>query len=156
MKTKPGQSIIETVVAAGLISVALIAALSLGTRSESQTNYAKKLAEATKYATQAGDWLRTNRHQLGWATIASQAVADATSNVAIYCLDTLPNGASNFTSLLPGPCSETSYISGTNFIREISIDTTNVATGTLQIDIRLSWLDKTTRTSTIEMELNSW
>lgn len=144
-----GTSIIEIVIAAALISVAVIAALSLTNHSQKQNTYARDLAEATKYNNQASDWLRTQRDVLGWATIAAKP-----NNT--FCLNSLPL---DFNSLpAQGACGAAAYITGTIFQRQITLtssaaDKTN---GIVKITIDVSWLEKTLRTVTTNMELTSW
>ncbi|MFH1244697.1 MAG: hypothetical protein V1487_03990 [bacterium] len=142
-----GQSIVETVVAAGLISVAVIAALSLATRSELQSTYAKNSTEATKYASQAGDWIRSQRNRLGWATITA-------SSAGIYCLNILPTDFYSLPS--PGECNPEDYIPDTRFQRHLILDNSLVASGTVKISIKVSWQEKTIRQSTLELELTQW
>jgi Tfp pilus assembly protein PilV len=143
MKTLRGTSIIEIVIAAALISMAIIAALSLTNHSQKQNIYARGLAEATKYTTQAADWIRTERNTLGWATIASKNEGD-------YCLNNFPL---DFTEIIPGSCDASDFISGTNFQRQITLTKT---ASTVNIKIEVSWLEKIKRQATIEMELTKW
>lgn len=143
MKKRRGTSIIEVVIATALISVSIIAALSLTNRSQKQNTYAKGLAEATKYTTQAADWIRTQRDTLGWATIASKDDDE-------YCLIDLP---ADFTSLVAGPCDDNAYIPNTIFKRKITI--TKIAE-TVKIVVTVYWTENVVRQATIEMELTQW
>lgn len=158
MKLKSGTSIIEVVIAAALIAVAIISALSLANYSQKQNTYARDLAEATKYASQAADWLRSERNSLGWSTLSDKAQTDQAGNIALYCLNDLPSAAadSDFLDLTTGECSPMSYITGTRFVREISVDTTDSATGILRILITVSWMEQLERQANIEMELTQW
>lgn len=150
----PGQSIIETVIAAALISVAILAAISLSVYSQKQSSYAKYLAEATKYASQAADWLRTERDLVGWGTLADKVTSDGSP--ATYCLNNLPVSPSDFTSLTPGSCASGSYIPQTTFIRQITADTGSQASGVIKLTITLSWQDSALHTTSQEMELTKW
>jgi Tfp pilus assembly protein PilV len=143
-----GQSIVETVIAAALISVAILAALSLSIYSQKQSTYAKNLAEATKYASQGADWLRSQRSLLGWTTM--------TTSSGVYCLNTIPVAPNDFTSLSPGTCANNSYITGTSFVRQINVDTTNIVNGTLKITVSVTWQDTTTHSTSLETELTQW
>jgi len=149
MKKLTGTSIIEIVIATALISVSIIAALSLMNRSQKQNTYARQLAEATKYATQASDWIKTERNILGWATMAS--LPDGT-----YCLNVLPV---DFTEIISGECDATDYIDSTNFQRQIEILKTSDPVNNLdavKITIKVSWMENVKRQAIIEMELNTW
>ena len=145
MKLLRGTSIIEILIATTMISVAVIAALSLMNRSQSQNIYARDLSEATRYNTQAADWIRTQRDTLGFATIYAYA-EDATD----YCLNSFP---SDFTYIVAESCG-TEYITGTVYQRKITMSKPDV--NTLKFIIIVSWQEKTTRQATIEMELNKW
>lgn len=140
---KKGTSIIEIVIATALISMAIIAALSLVNQSQKQNTYARDLAQATKYATQGADWIRNQRTELGFATLNSM-------NEGIYCMETLPI---SFTSLETGACDDASFIQGTIFQREVSISKT---VDGLKIIITVSWMEQVERQAKIEMELTSW
>ncbi|MFH2085833.1 MAG: hypothetical protein ABII21_03570 [bacterium] len=146
MSLSRGQSIVETVIAAGLISIAVIAALSLSIRSQKQSTYARKQDEATKYATQALDWFRTMRSNSGWSTLADL-------DEGTYCLNTLPIDVSQ---LSVGDCSPDDYVPGTQYQRSIVLDTSTQASGTLKATITVSWYDNALRQTTIEMELSQW
>ncbi len=147
MKYLRGTSIIEIVIATALISVSVIAALSLTNHSQKQNTYAKSLAEATKYNNQATDWIRTQRSLLGWTVMASKPSG-------IYCLNTFPANFNNLPSL--GSCAANSFISGTIFQRQITLDTSAQATGKIKITTAVIWLEKIARSATTEMELTSW
>lgn len=143
MKTKQGTSIIEIVIAAALISVAIIAALSLANQSQKQNAYARDLAEATKYAYQVSDWIRNERNSLGWSTMYEL-------DSGVYCLNSLP---ADFTLIEAGNCGPGTSISDTKFAREINL---TKDTDKLTISINVSWQEKTQRQATIEMELQPW
>ncbi len=151
-----GQSIVETVIAAALISVAVIAALSLATRSERQSSYAKYSAQASKYTSQAGDWVRSERNRLGWATLVTKVETDSVDSLALYCLNDLPLPPNDFNDLVVGQCEEDTYIPETFFTRTITLDTTQAGSGILKISIVVSWQEKITRQTTLELELTQW
>lgn len=143
MKLLRGTSIIEVIVATALISVAIIAALSLVNSSQKQNTYAKDLAEATKYSTQGADWIRSQRDFLGFASLNAKNIGD-------YCLNIIP---SDFNALpAAGACTDS--ITGTHFQRKISL--TKPDASTLRIIIETAWPDKIPRKATIEMELTKW
>lgn len=148
MKILRATSIIEVVIAAALISVAIIAALSLSNSSQRQNSYARDLAEANKYATQLADWVRSQRDQVGYATLAAKNQNDTSS----YCLNTLPSTFSLLGS--PGSCDPNSFITGTQFQRVLTVD--NTVSGKVKATITVSWQDSNTRTAQIEMELTQW
>lgn len=151
MKILRGTSIIEIVIATALISVGIIAALSLVNNSQKQNTYARGLAEASRYASQASDWIRSERSTLGWSSL--NTVAEGR-----YCLNNFP---ADFLALVAGPCDASSFIPNTipaNFYqREIVISKTPVVSPTsINIVIVVTWMEKTERQASIEMELTQW
>ena len=144
MKILRGTSIIEIVIATALISMAIIAALSLVNNSQKQNNYARDLAEATRYASQASDWIRAERNRLGWSQIN-------TISAGPYCLNSTP---ADFLSLVAGACASSTYISGTMFQRQIAITKSDPTA--INIVIEVSWQEQIERQAQIEMELTQW
>lgn len=152
-----GTSIIEVVIAAALISISVIAALSLSNHSQKQNTYARDLAEASKYLAEASDWLRTERDELGWATIADKVETDVAVGDSTYCLNTLPSSISlDFTTLPASSCDPSEFILGTVFQREITLDPPVPNSGVLKATIAVRWLEKVEREATLEMELTQW
>ncbi|MBP9669992.1 hypothetical protein KBD75_01175 [Candidatus Woesebacteria bacterium] len=143
IQIRRGTSIIEIVIAAALISISIIAALSLTNQSQKQNTYAKGLAEATKYANQAADWIRNERNNLGWATLN-------TIDNGSYCLSDFP---SDFTQIEAGECGATDYIPNTKFRRNVEI---NKTVDTINLVITIIWTEQVERQAKIEMELTSW
>lgn len=155
---KQGTSIIEVVVAAALIAMGVIAALSLMNYSQKQASYAKAYNEATKYNTQAVDWFRAVRAVMGYDALL--AVLQNSGTPVRYCLMALPDSTtSGFTSLSAGTCGPTSYITSSatgRFIRELTVSYATPDTGTLVFTITTSWTDKTTHTLTATGEVTKW
>ncbi|MFZ2199913.1 MAG: hypothetical protein WAV40_03945 [Microgenomates group bacterium] len=143
MNTKKGTSILEVVIATAMISMAVISALALTAKSQSQNTYARRSAEANKYASQAADWLRGERDNLGYPTIASVS--------GTYCLATLPASFSTLPS--PGDCGPSDLI-GNTYKRTIVLD--NATLGKVIATISVAWEEVTTRSTTVSLELTQW
>lgn len=157
IKLRSGQSILEVVIATTLISMGVIAALSLTNQSQKSSNFAKLLNEATTYNNQLADYLRTAKSTHGYTVLSSMFADDAQGGIATYCFPTLTETIADFISIVPGSCSANNFIPGTVFVREMAVDTTNIeATGIIPITITTNWEDKTTRTIRLEMELTKW
>lgn len=157
-KISRGTSIIEVVIAAALISVTVISALSLSNHSQKQNTYARGLAEASKYTAEAADWLRTERSELGWATIAAKVEDDDAVGDSIYCLNVLPStlNETDFTDLIASTCEESSFIPGTIFQREIRLTPPAPGSSILQATIVVTWVEKEARQSSLDVELTQW
>lgn len=91
-----GQTILETVIAATLIAVAVVAAISLSTNTQKETSYSRDLSIATKYNSQVVDWVRSVRNDLGWAAFYDKIDGDST---ATYCLSAIPDLSVSFLTL---------------------------------------------------------
>lgn len=158
MRKLPGQSIVETTIAAGLIMVCFVAALSLLNYTIKQNTYARQLSVANKYAYQAADWLRAEKSLLGWTDFTAKLVTDAAgSNTVSYCLITLPAPTiAAFTTLAKGACSSTNYITGTTITRELTLNLASRASGIISGVITTSWQANDTRTTSLELELTQW
>lgn len=151
-----GQSILEVVIATTLISMGVIAALSLTNQSQKSNNYAKALDISTAYNNELADYLRNQKTVLGYAALAEKFSNDSVSGTTTYCLSSLPANSNDLLSLTPGECAETQYVSGTFFIRTISVDTSNVASGIISFSITTSWNDTSERSNTLKLELSRW
>src|SRR5690242_14672897 len=99
---KQGQSIVEVVIATTLISIGIIAALSLSNYSAKQNTYSKALNDATTLNNQAADWLRSQKTQVGWATLVDKLETDSAGARSTYCLSSLPAAPETFLDLDPG------------------------------------------------------
>lgn len=157
-KLYQGTSIIEVVIAAALISISVIAALSLSNHSQKQTTYSKDLAEASKYLSEGADWLRAERSELGWATVAAKVESDNSSGQTTYCLNTLPGAdtLTDFTDLIPSVCNPGTVISGTIFQREIIVNPPDLISGILKATLVVSWVEKDEHRASLDVELTQW
>lgn len=151
-----GQSIIEVVIATTLISMGVIAALSLTNQSQKSSNYAKTLDSATAYNNQVADYLRNQKNKLGYATLAEMFETDSSGGVAIYCLVSLPADSDSFLALSPGICSDADLIQGTSFKRSIEVDVSSISTGIIPVTITTSWEDTTERRAILNVEISQW
>lgn len=143
MIIRRGTTILEVIIATAMISMAVISALALATRSQSQNTYARKSAEAGKYASQAADWLRGERDNLGYTAVASIS--------GTYCLASLPASFSQLPSA--GDCGPSDLINNV-FKRSMFLD--NLNPDKVIVTINVSWEEVTTRISTVTLELTQW
>ena len=153
---KRGQSILEVVIATTLISMGVIAALSLTNQSQKSSNYAKTLDAATAYNNQLADYLRNQKSLLGYATLEELFVGHSAGGVVTYCIDTIPADSTAFLALTPGICGDTDLIAGTTFKRQMEVDVTGSGSGSITATITTSWTDNTVRSAVLNMELSKW
>lgn len=95
---KKGQSLVEVVMAVGIISLILVGLVSAISFSLSNTQYARNKALATKYSQEALEWFRSERDTLGWAAFVSYAPT-VTCNKNNYC-----QNQNTFSWSVPGTC----------------------------------------------------
>lgn len=151
-----GQSILEVVLATTLIAVGLIAALALGNSSQKSASFSRNVNLATNYSYQVADWARNMRTYLGWSNFTYIIQEDNLTSVT-YCLNsTLPSSDLEFQALTSASCAEGDTLSGTIFSRELILDLTNLATGTIDAKVTTSWLENTVHTNNLEFELTQW
>lgn len=152
-----GQTLIEVVIAVGLIVMVLttlVAGLTLGIRNN---RVAKDQAVAKDYTRAAQEWLRSMRDQGGWETFASVLRSHATGSTVRYCLRTLPDSLASFNSLTAGTCGAGQTVDG-RFTRQAVITLTGGANPTkAEAVVTVTWVDGTkTLTSTSTLTLYKW
>lgn len=148
-----GSSILEVLIATALISLSILAALSLNNYSHKTNTNANSLSSASNYNNQVIEWLRNLRTEMGWGEISAAITADNGGNPT-YCLPTLPANATDFTNLTHGLCSSTDYIPNSNLIRQATLNL-NLSSNILYITVTTSWDDQAHSTST-EATITNW
>jgi Tfp pilus assembly protein PilV len=154
MIVRKGSSIIEVLIAATLISMGVLAALSLSSQNQKQTDSSRYLNTATFDNTQALDWLRNMRTQLGWADFVQAINNDKSGSDTKYCLNTLPADTAGFTSLSYAATCGTSYIAGTTYQREMTISLDGTQTNAI-VKVTTWWLNRAHSASS-ETTLSKW
>lgn len=140
-----GESLVEIIIAIGIVTLVITALISAVTVSMANVQYARNKAQATKYAQEAIEWLRSQRDDLSW----TQFVSHASSGGTKYCFSSL-----DFT--LPGVCT-TQLISGTIFARDVTLSDSVV--GQVQATVKVSWKQGITATPpnvTLDTYLTKW
>lgn len=153
-----GQSILEVVLAATLIAVGLVAALSLATNSQKSADFSKSNNLATNYNYQAVDWLRDVRTREGWDNMIYYLSADSGGSSLTYCLNSsLPTDTAGFAALpADSNCSTGGTIPGTSFARQVSFDLSQLPSGKISGTVTTFWQEKVERENNLEFELTKW
>lgn len=122
---KLGQTIVELLVALGIATLVIIALVSLATTSLSNVTFSRTQGEATRFARDGMEWLRSERDK-DW-----EAFAERAGNT--WCLSSLswPAGA--------GTCSQSLTVAGTNLRREATLASTSDTK--LDAYVRVYWTD---------------
>jgi len=154
---KSGQTLIEVIIAVGLIVLVLTtlaSGLALGIRNN---RVAKDRGIAKDYTRESQEWLRSMRDLGGWETFAGILRAHAQGNTVGYCLTTLPADLTAFNNTARSTCGANQTVDG-RFKRQMDITLVGGANPT-QADaiVTVSWVDGTkTFTSTSTLTLYKW
>lgn len=150
-----GSSIIEVLIAATLISISIIAALSLSSFSQKQTDFSRDLNKATFYNTQSIDWLRNMRTMLGWGSFVNELDLDTAGSTLLYCLNSLPTTVAQYAALTPSAGCDTAYITGTPFQREMKFTLVGSPVTSVSVSVTTYWQLRA-RSTTTETTLTEW
>lgn len=132
MKWQRGSSLIEIVVATGvmaLVLTAIVAGLTLSLKTNAESKYR---SQATKRAQEAMEVFRRERTLLGWDVFEGEFISGGT-----YCLKNLPAPKQAFTS---GECGtdDSLVISGLDFYREATVVTNTIDPNNPQVSVTVS------------------
>jgi Tfp pilus assembly protein PilV len=131
MNWQRGSSLIEIIIATGvmaLVLTAIVAGMTMSLKTTAQSEYR---TQAVKRAQEALEIFRRERTLLGWDSFSSELVDSGT-----YCFQTLPAPRTPF---LLGACTDDSniVISGVDFYRQAVVDI--IAADSLQVTVTVNW-----------------
>lgn len=130
-----GQSLFEVTVILGVVSIVLVALLSLSAYAIRNSSFSNNNALASKYAQEALEWIRQQRDE-NWNNISSRATPSPGN---VYCLQSVSSWPDRV-----GECNSTQYISGTNlFRREATLIDVSGGVQSTKIDVvvEVKWRD---------------
>ena len=134
---KSGSTLIEVIIAVGIVALVLITIVSVITVSIRDTVLAKSKVLGTRYAQEGMEFFRRERNSLGWETFVSTIQAHGA--VVTYCL---PSSAITQTlpSLAVGVCNNTQFADPKNVFQRAGVAT--IASPTqVNISVTVSWKD---------------
>lgn len=136
-----GASLIEVVIATGVVALVMTAILSVVSVSLRNTVHSKNKLLATKYTQEGLEYFRAQRNILGWEYFVEILGAGGT----VYCLNTLPYTETGGLEQLPArDCLPNEFVGDhpANFQRKAEVSST-VAGGqtTFVVTIVVSWID---------------
>lgn len=118
IRSQRGQTIIEVLVAAVIVSTVLTA-IAIGlTFSVKTTADSRYRAYATKYAQETLEVFRRERTNLGWESFAVAVTS------GVYCYNTLPASTQDFVARIPEECAAGQTIGDSIFTREADVTVT--------------------------------
>jgi type II secretory pathway pseudopilin PulG len=151
--SRQGSSLVEIVIATGvmaLVLTAIVSGLTLSLQTNAESEYR---SQAIKRAQEAMEVFRRERTLLGWDLFYSSFTDEAT-----YCLQTLPEPKSTFTE---GACDATDsmVISGLDFYREavVDIDNSDPNNPTIGVTVTVTWsLGENSRNVEFQQVFRQW
>lgn len=135
MKNQKGQTMFELIMALMVAMVIVTAIVSVVTVSLRNSLFAKQQSEATRFAQEGLEWVRSQRDS-SWTTF----YAKSGTVMQRYCVNTLAWPASVV------QCDGTQFIAGTSYYRDLELqsfnkDTSNPDFETVQANVIVSWND---------------
>lgn len=146
-----GQTIIEILVATGVIAMVMTAVASGLTLSVQNTSQAKYRALASKQVQEGLEMFLRERSRLGWESFRSSLASGS------YCLgEVLPADSAGFQALPRGECGQDGYaLAGTTYFREANV--TIVSADEVEITVTVRWQDgEDLRTTSSTQILRNW
>lgn len=125
MRKEKGATLLEIVIAIGLISVILMSLVSLSTKSLSNSTVSREKNQATRFTQETIEWVRQER-DASWRTLNEKVDQNQ-----IWCMPT--NSWST-----PGACSDQT-IANTSFKREVHFNRTNQES--LEVTVVTQWYE---------------
>jgi Tfp pilus assembly protein PilV len=129
MNREKGASLLEVIIAIGLVSVILISLVSLSTKSLSNSTASREKNQATRYTNETIEWVRQERDR-SWSEFENRVDSSNT-----WCMP------SNSWSI-SGPCSS-QVISGTSFARELHFNKPQA--DIVEVTVVTTWMESGNR-----------
>lgn len=112
-----GQTLIEVIIAIGLVVLVLLTLVSALTLAIRNNQFARDQVLARNRTRESLEWLRSLREQMGWDSFYE--MVDQDSPPVTYCLIDHPIDVTSAIAMSSQACGSTEVISGTKFIREL-------------------------------------
>ena len=152
MKNISGQSLFEIVVAIAMIALITVAIVGLATISVRNSTFSEEKTSANFYTQETVEWLRQYRDEQGWIELSSKVETKP------WCFPTVSESVWDDNAITNDNCDSDkpdNYISGTEFLREVtlSIDVPD----TIDADINVYWEDsKGIHNASISTTFSKW
>lgn len=132
-KTKVGSSMIEILIATGVVGLVMTAVASGLVLSVKNSSISKYKVLASTRAQEAMEVFRREKVLLGWSQFYD------VMSTATYCLNTLASDSAQFKAMTTGACSADAKIAGTSFIREGLVNI--ISADEIRVEIVVNWVD---------------
>lgn len=121
-----GASLLEIVIAIGLVGVILMSLVALSTKTVSNSTISREKNQATRYTQELIEWVRQQRDD-SWSGLNSRITTNTT-----WCMTAI-----NWDN--PGACTESKVIPGTPFRRQAEFNRLNA--NTIELTVVTQWVD---------------
>lgn len=143
---KNGQSLVEVVASIGIILLILTGIITATTYSVRNARFAKNQSQATKFANEVKEWLRSQRDELDWNTFYSEKATGGEGFTYCFNQETL-----SWPEV--GPCS--GYDLKGMFKRQVVLK--QIASDQVLVTINVFWqAESGEHKSTLETYLTQW
>jgi Tfp pilus assembly protein PilV len=132
-KTKLGSSMIEILIATGVVGLVMTAVVSSLVLSVKNSSVSKYKVIASTRAQEAMEVFRREKVLLGWSQYY-----DVLSS-GTYCINALASDSAQFKTLDVAACNEDQKIAGTSFVREALVNI--ISDEEIRVEIVVSWMD---------------
>ena len=136
MKKSSGQTLVEMVVAVGMVSLVLVAIVSGIAISIRNSRFSKNKALATRFAQEGVEKFRFYRDEYGWEPFLS-VMQDGDAD---YCFADFPASLETI-SIHEGSCTADDTISGTEYARYATVTVTTIPSIWVDVVIGVSWYE---------------
>lgn len=135
MKKSSGQTLVEMVVAVGMVSLVLVAIVSGIAISIRNSRFSKNKALATRYAQEGIEKFRFYRDEYGWEPFFNEMQSGGED----YCFADFPLSLEDISDRT-GNCT-TETISGTEYTRYAQVIVTTIPSDWVDVVIGVSWYE---------------
>ena len=157
MRLNAGFTMVELLVATGVVMLVLAGIGAGVTFSVRNTTFSKEKTLSVRYAQEAVEWLRNQRDVLGWTAFYEVVSADGIQ--FNYCLDTLPSNIDDFVAInaedepiTSGNCDP---VENTEYIRSVEVEV--VSAEEIDVKATVGWMNGSEfKTTELNSVLKKW
>jgi len=148
-----GQSIIEVLIATGVVALVMTALMATMTLSLQNSSQSKYRSLATKIGQEGMESFRQFRDELGWETFYEVINSQGDG---MYCLNTTPATIEQLQALSYGTCTDFP-ISRTGVAFQREVDVQIISADRISFQVTVTWQDGLEeRNTTLTQEFNNW
>ncbi len=157
IKDQNGFSMIELLVAVGVVVLVLVAVSTGVSVSVRNTRFSSEKSVTVRYAQEAVEWLRNQRDILGWRAFYEALDNDNVGGSLKYCLQGLGDTSQDFIDLLHDEfgCDQSQLIDNV-YAREADL-VLDPSGNEIEVSVSVSWDDGSgNKVTTVKSTLRDW